>query len=141
LWYEVATFPIIGKEVFRFLSQSKTQIPSLLSLIEKTGLVDKKVLKFGRLMTETYEQRMQLFNAWTHFKPLWTSNQKLVKTLNSSSTILYSYTGKYDTIMPPVQYRKFLSQINKKKNVTLETGHNQLIDKTIDYLMETETKF
>jgi pimeloyl-ACP methyl ester carboxylesterase len=139
-WYEVATFPIIGTGVFRFLSQSDTLIPALMNLIEKTGLVDKKVLKFGRLMTETHNQRMQLFNAWTHFKPLWISNQKLVKTLNASTTLLNCYTGKYDTIMPPNQYKKFLHQIGNKKDIVLETGHNQLITKTVDYLVESKSE-
>jgi pimeloyl-ACP methyl ester carboxylesterase len=133
-WYEVATFPMVGVGLFSFLSQSDRLIPTLIGLIGKTGMVDKKVLKFGQVMTETLEQRMQLFHAWVYFKPLWISNKKLVKALNSSSTLLCCYTGKYDTIMPPNQYHSFLNKISNKKDTVLETGHNQLIDKTVEYI-------
>uniref|UniRef100_UPI00404B0B42 alpha/beta hydrolase n=1 Tax=Fulvivirga sp. TaxID=1931237 RepID=UPI00404B0B42 len=133
-WYEIATFPILGTGIFRLLTKSDTLIPSFLSLVEKIGWVDKKVIKFGRLMTETHEQRMQLFNAWVYFKPLWISRSRIIKTLNSSSTILHCYTGKYDTITPPYRFKKFLNNIKNKQDIILDTGHNQLITKTVDFL-------
>lgn len=124
-FYRLAVGTAPGRAVFRLLVFRPQVLLVLGGWAEKLGWVHASVTRFVRWMLDSREKQFRVYHAWTAFRKL-TFSGKL-----PDRPVLF-VMGQYDRLMPPASVEPLLSA--QAERVVLRCGHNQLVEKTAEYL-------
>lgn len=81
-------------------------------------------------MTETPQQRKQLYNVWMMCKPLRHKRSDIIHTLNQYGIPTTTYVGKHDLIIKQHIFDDFLAKVERSQKIVMDCGHNHLIQKS-----------
>ncbi|SDL79042.1 alpha/beta fold hydrolase [Siphonobacter aquaeclarae] len=124
-FYRLAVGTAPGRAVFRFLVFRPELLLAFGGWAEKWGWVHASVTRFVRWMLDSREKQTRVYLAWTAFRKLTFSG-----TLPGVPILFVM--GQYDRLMPPASVEHLLSETATR--VVLRCGHNQLVEKTAEYL-------
>ncbi len=128
-WYSLANYPLIIKPYFRSMIVKPWRFYSLISVVERAGLLDKGLSKFAALHMDTRKKRRRVYYSWIMFKPLSFSMKQTGSIINKYQIDLTIYVGEFDKIITAKAMDKLLKYVDKARLVKTESGHNQLISK------------
>ncbi|GAB2607484.1 alpha/beta fold hydrolase [Belliella aquatica] len=133
-WYNMATFPGILNRVFKHVVFHPERFFKTMKVLKIVGILQKSLIKFVKSQMKTRTMRAQVYFTWIVFKPLQPSMGKIIKSLRENQTPITLVTGKFDKMVTTENLKKFSSKIEHIKIVELESGHNTLIEDTVNYL-------
>ncbi|MGC4022826.1 MAG: alpha/beta hydrolase [Cyclobacteriaceae bacterium] len=133
-WYKVATYPWIVRKLFKRIVTKPDFFFGLVSFLKSFGIVDKSLLRFAQSQMDTEEKRKRVFNSWVYFRHLQFDIQKIASIFNVVSSELVVIVGKFDKVVPLKMMKPLADGVKDKQIHVLETGHNDLIIKSIQFL-------
>lgn len=139
-WYNLATFPGFLNRLFKKIVFHPSLFFTWMDRLNKVGVLESSLIKFVKSQMDTRTKRAQVYFTWIVFKPL---NPDLGKIINASrvyKTPILLLTGKYDKMVTSQNLDRFSSKIPQLHPVELPCGHNSLIKKTAEYLLNERGK-
>lgn len=134
MWYNLATYPLVFKNYFRSMIVKPHRFFNLLNFIKKVGLVERGILKFAASQMHTTRKRRRVYYSWMVFKELTFNMERIAALINDHEIELEMYLGKYDKIITPEAMNKLLRHVQDYQLEIIDSGHNQLVEKTASYL-------
>ncbi|MBI1767476.1 MAG: alpha/beta hydrolase [Bacteroidetes bacterium] len=132
-WYRLATYPFLMRALFEsFVSKPKVFF-TLARILESLGLINKYLLRFVMVQMDTEEKRKRVYCTWIIFSCLKFDMKLVAKLLNEKVIPLKIFVGKFDKVIPEKDMQRLLKYVPLGKLEILETGHNNLIDKAIEF--------
>ena len=128
-WYGIATGSVITRNIFRLLLSHKRNSSILFSIGKFFHLAPSLVLRFAESQLQTPEQRNRVYKTWVTFRKLKADPKALAEQINHYNIQLTIYLGKHDKIITYKNVKPLVEKVEKKKVITLEAGHSNLIQK------------
>ncbi|UXP31181.1 alpha/beta hydrolase [Reichenbachiella agarivorans] len=139
-WYQLATFPVVLRQVFYLLMIEPKPFFWLLDRLEKKGWMNQTMIKFARKELQSEDKRLLVYRTWVSFKHLRIPQKQLIQHVNQSASHFTFIFGEKDKMIDPVPHQHFLSQL-KKSDIHITTyGHNKLVENTINIIAATLNK-
>jgi pimeloyl-ACP methyl ester carboxylesterase len=133
-WYRLATYPIVMRWLFEsFVSKPKFFF-SLARFLESIGVINKYLLRFVMLQMDTEEKRLQVYSTWIQLRQLKFDMRTIAGLINEKGITLKIIVGKFDKVIPARDMNRLLKCIPSGKLEIVETGHNNLIDKAVEFI-------
>ncbi|MBS1489344.1 MAG: alpha/beta hydrolase [Bacteroidetes bacterium] len=133
-WYRLATYPVLIRALFRSFIFKPHIFFNLLQFFDKMGIVSKYLLRFAASQMDTEEKRQRVCHSWINFRHLKFNMIKVAGLLNNFSIPSKIVVGKHDKVIPAKDMYRLLRHVPGVPLHVLDTGHNQLIEKS-NYLM------
>jgi pimeloyl-ACP methyl ester carboxylesterase len=108
--------------------------------LNKVGVLESSLIKFVKSQMDTRTKRAQVYFTWIVFKPLNPDLGKIITALRAQKTPILLLTGEYDKMVTSQNLDRFSSKIPQLHPVELPFGHNSLIEKTAEYLLNKRGK-
>ncbi|MCH7415375.1 alpha/beta hydrolase [Belliella sp. R4-6] len=138
-WYNMATFPGILNRIFKHVVLHPKRFFKTMDFLNSLGILESSIVKFVRSQMKTRTKRAQVYFTWNVFKPLQPNLEKIINSSRSHQTQITIITGKYDQMITSENIKKFTSKIANLNLKELESGHNDLIDATVNDLKNTKS--
>lgn len=132
--YVFATRYGFTRKIFKSVIQNNKRFHAVANALAYSGIVHKKVVKFAKMMVDTPQKQVQLYQAWIGFHQLSFNIKKIAELINNQEINVKIFMGKYDKLLP---FHRILPLSKKLKNVEiieLEATHGRLIEKAIIFL-------
>lgn len=133
-WYRLATYPVAMRMLFESLVSKPRLFFSLAKSLEAIGFINKYLFRFVTLQMNTQEKRQQVYSTWIQFRQLKFDMRSVASLINDRKIALQIIVGKYDKVIPAKDMNRLLKYVPKGKLEIIETGHNNLIDKAVDFI-------
>ncbi len=133
-WYYIATSTQVGKAAFKILMQYPAPITRTSLLLQRLGLLHKKLGRFAESQLQTPAQRHQLYHTWLGLSKLRFVPKALAHLLNSSPITLTVFLGADDKVVTQKKLQLFLKQVKKAEVHVLRASHTRLIQATAAFL-------
>jgi pimeloyl-ACP methyl ester carboxylesterase len=126
-WYWLATYPAISRKVFYHIVQRPTFWYRLLTFLELTRLIDKKLLRFAQRQMDSQPKRHQVYDAWVNFRHLKSDVGRLTKLVHDYPIRLTLVAGSHDRLVPIKLVEKLKHSLPAAQLQVFDTNHNDLI--------------
>jgi pimeloyl-ACP methyl ester carboxylesterase len=135
-WYKVATGTRVMRAVFRYLNDHPAFLIRLISFFSRIRLVSVRLAKFAISQVVNSSNGASIYHAWVGFR-LFTQNiEKVLQTVNENNIHVTVVAGKHDTVIPYGKLHAFEKKCNLSDFVLIKTGHNSLLKKYHESLLE-----
>ncbi|MBL7856923.1 MAG: alpha/beta hydrolase [Cyclobacteriaceae bacterium] len=134
-WYSLATYPLALRKLFKSIVDHPALFNSIVHTLQQLNLIKKGLGKFAAHQMNTEEKRRKVYFSWVVFRHLkfnLDDISNLINTYQIDTTVL---VGKYDEVIRPEQMHRFLKKLNKHRFEILETGHNGVLMKSVDFFL------
>ncbi|RYY62470.1 MAG: alpha/beta fold hydrolase [Chitinophagaceae bacterium] len=129
-WFSFSTGTWIGGRVFHLLMYHRHLLPRLLSLVKKTGLIDKSRMKFIGNYLQDPESRKLVYKRWSVLGKMKPSRARLRRLVMQHHTTVRLLYGRFDRVIPAADGVKFNGTIQPHGAIIiLESGHQLLVPK------------
>ncbi|BAV09865.1 Pimeloyl-ACP methyl ester carboxylesterase [Filimonas lacunae] len=130
-WYWFSTQTWMGNRVFKHTIAHPKFIFSLVTIADKTGLINKAMYKITRHYIDNTEQRQNLYSRWTvlrRFIPSLRTIQQLVTANHTQVRLLF---GKYDKVILSRNGYRFIEPLHQQQAQVqvIDAGHQLLKEK------------
>lgn len=126
-WYWLATYPAFSRKIFQRIVTRPTFWHRLLSFLEITHLIDKKLLRFAQRQMDGQQKREQVYNTWVNFRHLETNARALSRLAIANRFSLTLIAGSRDRLVPASLVEKLKRSIPTAQLHVFDTNHNDLI--------------
>ncbi|GAB3707026.1 hypothetical protein GCM10027592_40790 [Spirosoma flavus] len=133
-WYELATSSVLGRKAFRYVLAHLPVLTTFGHALTQLGLLNRTVMRFAEISLGTSARRELVYKSWTQFRLIHPDLSLVSKSLNDSVVRIRFFTGVYDRIVPGSYILPLTKRLRRYELTILETGHNHLIEMTIDLL-------
>lgn len=133
VWYNISTYPSLGRALFRLFINSPYPFMLLLRLLNFLKIINDGTMKIVKLRGETREKRLKVYNTWLCLRELEDNMNMIKEKMNEHHIKVYLIFGKYDPVIKPVLGKSFAEGLKQCKLIILDKGHNLMKD----YLNET----
>ena len=127
-WYSLATYPVIMRKFFKSMIGRHSRFLAIARALGRLQMMDKGLIKFAELQMNTEEKRKRVYYSWVVFRRLNFDMNHIASLLNRHSIKTDIVVGKYDKVIRPENMDKLLRHVPKNRLITLDTGHNNLIN-------------
>ena len=137
-WYRLSTHPS-SNWLFKYFMWHPSRFDQLINIFDRSGLVDKSLIRFSKKELSTQISRRRVYFTWTNYKPLQIHPEVFKKLLQTSNVICWLYLGSKDEIIHP---KSILPLIQPHPNVVvhlLEAKHNHMIQSAIPQIISELT--
>ena len=135
LWYSLATYPIAIRNLFKSMILLPGRFYTMVKFLRSIGLVNKGMMRFAESQMDTEEKRKRVYDVWVCFRHLHFDIHYLVTILNQFQIPLLLIIGKYDKVIPVKNMDHLLKGLHQKKFEIIESGHNDLVEKAMKFLL------
>lgn len=139
LWYSLATYPLFFQRYFRSMIINPQRFFSLVEWAHRFGWIDTGMVRFVKNEMNSKKKRRRVYHSWVVFRKLYFPLEAVGDMLVEHGIGLFMVTGKYDKIIRTSDMHRLLVHVPHAKSVEVESGHNQLVNKSIDVI--TRKKF
>ncbi|MFZ1809335.1 MAG: alpha/beta hydrolase [Cyclobacteriaceae bacterium] len=140
IWYSLATYPVALRWLFKSMILKPGRFQSIVNGARKLNLVDRGVGKFAESQMNTEEKRKRVYYSWVVFRQLQFNLNAIASIINSNHISLHLLVGQFDKIITAKNMDRLLKRIPNHHFQILETGHNGLIEKSIEALRNIGSK-
>jgi len=140
IWYSLATYPIALRWLFKSMILKPGRFQSIVRGARKLNLADRGVSKFAESQMDTEEKRQRVYYSWVVFRQLKFDLDSIASLINSNKIDLYVFVGRFDKIITAKNIELLLHRVPDHHFQILETGHNGLIEKSIEMLRNIGSK-
>ena len=130
-WYSLATYPTVMRHLFKSMVLKPGRFYTLARIFRSFGLVNKGILRFAESQMNTEEKRRRVYCSWVYFRHLRFDQSRIAALINSHHFPVEVIAGHYDKVIPPKNLAPFAGLLRKGRFLVLETGHNDLISKSL----------
>ena len=117
-----------GKSLFRKLLKKPEKLFALSDQLANWRILNPSIVKFAKLQLGNKEQRIRVYNSWIYFKPLMTTNQELINTLNHQQIPVQIYAGSKDNVIKEQFFRKIVNKSNETSLIVIPKRHHEMIE-------------
>lgn len=137
LLYRFVSDTSAGRKLYRSIIQRPGWLLKLTSILEKLGILGKKLVRFVHVQLETRAKRQLVYDSWLIHRLMFPDLGNLAATVEQHRIPFMMIFGKYDAIIPPKLAQRLLRHFHKKPPVVLlAAGHRLINRETILYLKE-----
>ncbi|MBX2916087.1 MAG: alpha/beta hydrolase [Cyclobacteriaceae bacterium] len=127
-WYWLATYPAVSRKIFKRIVSQPAWWHRLLSILEFTHIVDKKLLRFAQRQMDGQQKREQVYNTWVNFRHLKTNTKTLTQLMHTHRFSITLIAGSRDKLVPARLVKKLKNYIADAPLHVFDTHHNDLIE-------------
>ncbi|MEQ9413382.1 MAG: alpha/beta fold hydrolase [Cyclobacteriaceae bacterium] len=140
IWYSLATYPVALRWLFKSMILKPGRFQAIVRGARKLHLVDRGVSKFAESQMNTEEKRKRVYYSWVVFRQLKFDLNNIASLIISNKINLYVFVGRFDKIITAKNMALLLHRVPDHHFQILETGHNGLIEKSIEVLRNIGSK-
>lgn len=129
LWYNLATYPVTLRRLFKSMILHPGRFSAIAALIHKLGLVDKGLLRFAESQMKTEEMRNRVYYSWVVFRRLKFDMRVIGTLLQQHKVRSTMLLGKFDKVITERNMKHFLYHAPDCHVKLIDAGHNGLIEK------------
>lgn len=133
-WYRLATYPIAMRALFESVVSNPKLFFLLAKFLEAIGVINKYLLRFVTLQMDTMEKRHRVYCTWIQFRLLKFDMRSIAELINTNKIALKIIVGKHDKVIPAQDMNRLLKYVPDGKLEIIDAGHNNLIDKAIEFI-------
>lgn len=137
-WYNIATYPMIFRKFFRSMIDRPQRFLSIARFMNKTGLVDKGLIRFAEYQMNSEEKRSRVYYSWVVFRHLNFDLSSIAEMINERKIKLTLIVGKYDKVISLENMSSFLKKVEHPQLKILESGHTGLINQCLPFFISEE---
>ena len=131
------TRSMVGKILYRRVINNPAGLFRLVTLVEKSGLLNKKLCDFVRDSLSTRKKRELVWDVWMCFRDIRPSMKNVRRIVKDNGIRLHLFFGRYDRIIPPYIGEKFMQEDSSNHTLhVVEAGHNLVREKLNSALLE-----
>ncbi|MCC5931588.1 MAG: alpha/beta hydrolase [Cyclobacteriaceae bacterium] len=127
-WYVAATQLSFGRKFFHFLIKKTKFSTLMINILEKTGILHKKIGRFVKREMATENQRYRVYQTWLLYRGLNSNIKYVVQKLKACNQPIEIYIGKYDQVIRKKHIRPLLKEGILYNFQVLSSGHTHLIE-------------
>ena len=135
-WYNLATYPIIFRRLFKVMVRYPQPLFGLMKLLLNLRVLEKGLIKFARNKMDSEIKRKRVYNSWVVFRHLSFNMENIADLINHHDIPVKMILGRYDKIITLDNMQDLLEKLNDYELIMLETGHNLLLDEFASYLQK-----
>jgi pimeloyl-ACP methyl ester carboxylesterase len=120
--------------LFKWLMQNPNLLFKTAAILQKAGIIHSSLYRFTMQVLNTPEKRHSIYHSWVAFRKLHFDVASLYKIIKNNNVNLYLFIGKYDKLLKAENVKELSSLLAAEKNILLQSGHAQLVEKAADYL-------
>ncbi|WP_339788189.1 alpha/beta fold hydrolase [uncultured Imperialibacter sp.] len=135
-WYNVATGTWVMRAIFHYLNDHPALLIRLISFFSRTRLVSGRLAKFAISQVADHNNGNSIYHAWVGFRHFTQNIDKVLQTVNQNNIHVTMVAGKYDTVIPYGKLHSFEKKCASSDFVLIKTGHNSLLQKFHESLLE-----
>ncbi|HRG11449.1 MAG TPA: alpha/beta hydrolase [Cyclobacteriaceae bacterium] len=135
-WYWFATYPYLCRKLFHRIVTKPAFWNRLLSFLETTRLIDRKLLRFAQRQMDTQQKREQVYNSWVHFRYLKSNVAGLALMADVHKITITLIAGTRDKVVPARLVQILKNQKPVLHYHLLDANHNELIDMSGEHLFK-----
>lgn len=132
-WYSLATYPLAFRSLFRSMITHPERFLALARFLNKTGLLDRGLIRFAEYQMNTTEKRNRVYYSWVVFRHLTFSTKRVARLINEHQIKFSLIVGKYDKVITPQNMTRLTRRLNHYRLEILESGHNGLINQSLPF--------
>lgn len=140
IWYNLATYTAPLRWLFKSMILKPGRFQSIVKGVRKLNLIDRGVIRLAESQMSTEEQRRRVYYSWVVFRQLKFDLDKIASIINSNSIDLWLFVGQFDKMITAKNMDRLLKRIPDHHFQILQTGHNGLIEKSIEVLRNIDSK-
>lgn len=130
-WYTFTSKTYIGRKAYQLFMKHPNGFIKALKSLQKTNIINQKLIKFALSNTESEEKRILVYNVWLMFRHIEPNIDAICNGINSSNVKIFQFYGKNDQVILPKVGLDFAKKIKQEDNyVILDQGHNLLTKNT-----------
>ena len=133
-WFKLATSPGL-RALFKYLMMHPDRLEQLLTINDRSKIVNKYVADFARKEMGDYENRRKVYLAWNHFKPLGYTHKELIVGFDNIPVRKKIVIGDLDHIITPKGIIPLINQMQDFSVHRLPLKHHQLIKPEVAELL------
>lgn len=133
-WYRLATYPVMMRVLFESFISKPAIFFTLARFLQSVGIIDKYLLRFVTLQMDTEEKRKRVYSTWIYFRHLKFDMRSIAELLIEKNIPLKIIVGRFDKVIPVRDMNILLKHVPHGQLEILETGHNQLIPASKDFI-------
>lgn len=133
-WYGLATATCTGRWLFRCVLEHLSALSWFGHALVRIGLLNRTAMRFAELSLSTTGQRTLVYQAWTRFRLITPRMDTVSTLLNQYPVRVRFFTGAFDRIVPGTFILPLTDQLHRYDLTVLKTGHNHLIEMTMEEL-------
>jgi pimeloyl-ACP methyl ester carboxylesterase len=134
-WYSLATGRRLGRLLLNTLVEKPAPFFIAIRLFNKLGLINKSEAKFAESHLKTPAQRNLVAQSWISLRLLPGTQYAVAECLNQNQIPLRMFAGQHDKVVPARRMAPLGAKVEGAQLIMLDTGHNQLPAKAIDYML------
>ncbi|HET9052541.1 MAG TPA: alpha/beta hydrolase, partial [Cyclobacteriaceae bacterium] len=134
MWYRLATYPVALRSLFKSMIKKPKRFDAFAHAAFRFGLIDKGLLRFVELQMNTEEKRNRVYHAWVVFRHLTVNPHTIASLINQHAIRLVMIIGKHDKVITAKNMNTFLRHVKNHRLELPDTGHNGVIDASINIL-------
>jgi pimeloyl-ACP methyl ester carboxylesterase len=129
----------LGRIFFKRIVHDPSGFLKLLQFVQRSGIIDKKLIDFVEYSLRCSVRRQQLWNVWNCFRHIHPDITEIQKLMNKNSITIHLFFGRYDNVIPPSAGKSFAKKLKQQNTIhILDTGHHMLTKKLNDYLLKNK---
>lgn len=133
-WYSFATYPYLCRKLFQRIVTKPAFWNRLLSFLEVTRLIDRKLLRFAQRQMDTQQKRNQVYQSWVNFRHLKCNKAGLILLAEVHKISITLIAGTRDKVVPARLIQKLKNQKPVLDYHSLNASHNELIGMSGEHL-------
>lgn len=132
----MATYPTLLRQLFKSMILHPERFIAIAKFLNKTGLVDKGLIRFAEYQMNSEEKRRRVYSSWVVFRHLTFNLNSIASLINTHRVMLTMIVGKYDKVITPENMAKLLNKVPHHRLEILDSGHTGLINHSIPFFMK-----
>ena len=136
IWYRIATMNRLTLALLRSVTLHPEAYLKGAAWFQRMGWMDKSLLRFVETHMDTVDRRELVYRVWRSHRRLRFNERRLIRLINQHGIQVLLYLGKYDRVIPEDPFEYFISKIEKIEYVSLDCGHQKLIDRASKRIVE-----
>ncbi len=133
-WYSLATYPGWTQRLFRRLMVRPALFYRTTRTLQRLHLTDAGLVRFAEAQLRNRAQRVQVYRAWTVFRPLRFNLWMLAAQLRHHQTDILVCVGTHDRVIRAERMGSWLRNIPGSRLISLSARHSQLLPALAGYL-------
>lgn len=138
-WYRLATYPYLMRAFFKSIILHPGRFHRVTKGLRALRMVDKGVIRFAESQMDTLEKRKRVYDSWVGFRHLRFDIDAIAKAMNEHKMEVTVLVGRYDKIVLTRHMKPLLQRVAHCTFEVLETGHNGVVEKGLEYLRVKST--
>lgn len=134
--YRLVTEISAVRSIFHHLIEHPGLFFLFSKILKASGLVNKKLIRFGESQMSTFKLRKKVYLSWTVFRNLFMTKQELTILINNHDIDVLVYLGRHDKLIPPKKITPYFKGISRCDINIIDTGHGELIAQSVYLLKE-----